>query len=654
MRTFTHRLVSLSLLLLALVATALPASARDDIEADGTIEAIGASSLTVQGLTFAVTDQTEIVDDDDRPLSFDDLAVGLAVEVKGHQLGDGSLVADEIEVEDDGDDNSGDDEIEAEGLVTARTDASLTVGGLTFAVTDQTEIDDDDDAPLSFDDIVVGLYVEVEGYVRSDGTLVASEIKIEDDRDGDDEDVEVEGRIEDLDAESLTVSGITFAVTSQTIVVDDNDRPLSFDALAVDLYVEVHGIYGANGSLLATKIEIEDFDDDELELRGAIEALSDASLTVLGVEFLVDDQTRFEDDDNLPITFADLAVGDIVEVHARFGANGERIATRVEIEDGARGQQEIEVKAALDATGDGLVVVLGRPFLVTGATRLLGLDDEPITLSDFPVGESVEVDARRDSDGTLIALTIEREDDPATGVRLRARVTGFAPDTVFVMNVPFAAASAQVIRSDGSAGTLDDLAVGHDVLVTGTQDATGVQAAVIEIRRSAQASGRVRQTSPDGFALPGLAVATTAQTLFVTDAGTSASVDDVAAGSTVRVFGTLDTEGGLRASRVVILASPNAVATDAGPQEGALTIERIYPNPTTSAATVRVALAERGQVQVAVVDLLGRTVLEVEQVAAGGTHEVRLDTSALPAGTYLVRATVEGRPSGTSRLTVVR
>ena len=643
-----RRLSGALALLAALLVLAPPAAAAGDVDAEGPIEALGAASVTVQGLTFAVTDQTEIVDDDDRPLSFSDLGVGLVVDVDGRQLADGSLVADEIEVEADGG-----VEVEAEGVVTARTDASLTVAGLTFAVTDQTEVFGEDEAPLAFSAVVVGLSVEVEGVLLGDGALVASEIEVDDDPNGDGEEIEVEGLIEALSAESLTVSGISFGIVDHTVVVDDDGAPLTLDTLAIGLRVEVDGRY-AGGTLVADRIEVEDFDDDELELRGAIDALGASSFGVLGLSFAVTDATVFVGDDDQPLAFSDLSLGDVVEVYAVVDAAGAFTATRVELEDDARAQQEVEVKASLDAVGEGFIVVLGLPFLVADTTPVLGLSDEAISLADLPVGQSVEVDARRDADGTLTALHVEREDDPANEVRLRARVTGFAPDTVIVLQVPFAAADARVVRDDGTDGTLADLAVGQDVLVTGTQDATGAQAHRIEILRSASAAGRVLQTTAGGFALPGLAVATDAQTLVTTESGAPASLDDLAVDTDVRAYGTVDEAGVLAASWIEVLPASVATSASDGPVDPLNSLGAVFPNPTRESATVRVALSGAATVRLDVLDLLGRTVRTAESAADAGTHDLDVSVRGLSPGVYLVRLAVDGRPAGTSRLTVLR
>lgn len=78
------------------------------------------------------------------------------------------------------------------------------------------------------------------------------------------------------------------------------------------------------------------------------------------------------------------------------------------------------------------------------------------------------------------------------------------------------------------------------------------------------------------------------------------------------------------------------------------------PNPTSSALTVEFGAAGASEIRASIYDALGR---EVALVADGsfdaGRHEVTFDTSALPAGVYVVRVVVEGE-ARTTRITVVR
>ena len=140
----------------------------------------------------------------------------------------------------------------------------------------------------------------------------------DDDEDEDDEDDEVEftGTVEALDVGSITVNGITFVVTEETIILDEDNNTIAFDDLAVGMTVEIRGEQDADGVLVATNIKIE----DPPAAAGRIETMEENRLTVDAHSFLIDDDTRVLDARAAPISFSDLEVGLMVEVHARAAA----------------------------------------------------------------------------------------------------------------------------------------------------------------------------------------------------------------------------------------------------------------------------------------------------------------------------------------------
>ena len=98
------------------------------------------------------------------------------------------------------------------------------------------------------------------------------------------------------------------------------------------------------------------------------------------------------------------------------------------------------------------------------------------------------------------------------------------------------------------------------------------------------------------------------------------------------------------------------VASGSGPGAAASGL-RVWPNPSGGAVTVALALPSAGPVRVAVYDALGRRVAVVHDGPLGaGVHEFGLDGSALPAGLYVVRATVGDAAGGplVQRFAVVR
>jgi predicted outer membrane repeat protein len=130
----------------------------------------------------------------------------------------------------------------------------------------------------------------------------------------------------------------------------------------------------------------------------------------------------------------------------------------------------------------------------------------------------------------------------------------------------------------------------------------------------------------------------------------------------------LDGDGDTEEPLPVDLASgPRVVGAgvDLGAYEGAVPVSAegtptagneltlsAYPNPSRGAVTLRLVIAEAGEVRVTVLDVLGREVAVLhEGPLAAGDHTLALDAERLPAGLYLIRAAGEGR-SVTQPMTV--
>jgi hypothetical protein len=63
---------------------------------------------------------------------------------------------------------------------------------------------------------------------------------------------------------------------------------------------------------------------------------------------------------------------------------------------------------------------------------------------------------------------------------------------------------------------------------------------------------------------------------------------------------------------------------------------RLYPNPATAHTTVDFTMPEPEQVTIRVFDIAGRAIYSMEKFLPGGDEKMELNTSGLPAGTYLV------------------
>ena len=206
------------------------------MEFTGTVVSMDPSAWVVGDQTVAVTDATEIKDA---------IVVGDNVKVHAQPQSDGSLTAREIgfaasqDATDPDSDEGASGDVRFFGLVEDIQADHWVVAGVTFLVTTETEIKDA---------IVIGDSVKVEATPQADGTYLAHEIELEDQASSADH-TDFFGQVTAMDAASWTVGGLTFLVTPSTEIKD---------AIVVGDFVKIEALVGADGSLTALEIELEE------------------------------------------------------------------------------------------------------------------------------------------------------------------------------------------------------------------------------------------------------------------------------------------------------------------------------------------------------------------------------------------------------------
>jgi len=366
----------------------------DQIELTGAIEALGDRSLVVSGFKFVVDRNTVFLDNQNQPIKFTDLKVGLIVEVRGNRQIDGSLLATRIKIE-----NLPNDEVEVTGRIESLESNSLVVVGMKFVVDNNTVILDNKNNPLKFADLKVGLLVQIRADRQAGGTLLATRIKLED---MPNDEVELTGAIENIGDKSIVVLGLKFAVDQNTVILDNNNNPIKFSDLKVGLIVEVRADRQADGTLLATRIKHEDLPDDEVEVTGAISSLSDNSLVVLGLKFVVDANTVILDNNNNPIKFTDLKIGLIVEIRADRQADGTLLATKIKIED------RMNIQGMVSSLDKRSLSVAGIAVAFDANTQFRDQNNRPLTSQDLRIGEFVEVQTVQQTPNSLAAVSVKK------------------------------------------------------------------------------------------------------------------------------------------------------------------------------------------------------------------------------------------------------
>lgn len=373
---------------------------EDEIGIVGVVTDVGAATITVTDLIFQVNEQTEILDQENNPITLGDILVGFIVQIRADDLGQQTFLATRIKIED-----FFEDELEVKGVIEELGQESLTVAGFEFLVTSETEVLDDDGNLIDFTELQVGRLVQIKALVRADGTIVATRIKVEDRfRD----EVELTGTIETLDTPFISVAGIVFEITGETEILDNDGNPITFNDLQVGQLVQVKGVVQFDGSLLAVRIKLEVRIEDEVEITGVIEQITAETIAVLGRTFGITENTVVFDDNDNPISLGDLFVGQTVEVRGDLMPDGSLIAIRIKLED--RDADEIEVVGPIESFGAGTVEVIGIHFFVTEGTEILDENNNVIQLGDLAIGQTVEIRALGQPNGTRIATRIRVED----------------------------------------------------------------------------------------------------------------------------------------------------------------------------------------------------------------------------------------------------
>ncbi len=290
------------------------------------------------------------------------VAVGAVVEVEGTKQNDGSINAREIEVKagaPNGLPTKFSGKIEDLPSTPGRVGV-WKVAGKTIHVSAATKIEEDRGRAA------VGVFVEIEGLLQTDGSINALEIEVKPDG-ASGVQVKFLGRVEKLPSATdrigdWVISGRMVKVTANTQI-----RQERFQAMVGSL-VEVEGVVQTDGTIVATRIEVKaNLDNPTLfvNFRGVIEMLPNLTdfigdWKVSGRTVKVTAQTRINQERGKP------AVGVTVEVNGTLNT------------DGTVNAQKIEVREAPNPPG-----------FIRFAGRITMLPNTPDLVGDWKVGDKV-------------------------------------------------------------------------------------------------------------------------------------------------------------------------------------------------------------------------------------------------------------------------
>lgn len=311
------------------------------------------------------------------------------------------------------------------------------------------------------------------------------------------------------------VQGLTVATT---YVGPDGKRSsnsfvnFSDDTIKEDLNGD--GSYDDNGSPDDDNDCISDdrngYDDNpgaynEIERTGPITVLTNDSVTVDGIRFIVNGTTQiFGDDDDEPLLLSDFNVGDLVEAegYAIPGSN-DVLAKKIKSEDRPddddpvnpiSGTREVEREGLLLSKTADTVTVLDITFIVNASTIIVNKDSgAPITLDSIPVGGCLDAKGNRTDNG-IIATRLRYDDtcddDGTDGfeIEVEGRITaidndGVGAESITVNGKTFEVVVPIEITDDETDAPIafSSLQVDDFVEVKGIQTPTSLRATRIEL-----------------------------------------------------------------------------------------------------------------------------------------------------------------------------
>jgi len=259
------------------------------------------------------------------------LADGDFVEAKGVSFGPaGELMATIVELESTTISGDSGTHVEIEGFITRFASATdFDVSGNPVTTNTSTVFEGGVAADLG-----LNIKVEVDGDLDANGLLVADKVDIR--RSKAIRSVAIVDSVDTVN-ESLIMLGINFTTDELTRFEDKSNadvRPLTINDLNAGDYLEIRGAEfpAGSGQILATILERNDV-DTRTELQGFVEAVSQPSLTILGVTIDTSGAV-FRDVDNSVLTSAQFfsMVGVNSLVKARGTETGDTTITATEIE----------------------------------------------------------------------------------------------------------------------------------------------------------------------------------------------------------------------------------------------------------------------------------------------------------------------------------
>ncbi len=308
------------------------------IKQKGRIEALTANTITVLSAVFSVDSTSQILDADKNPILFSDLQVDMLVKIRAVVNLDGSLFAEEVRMKE-----RGGEEVSVAAAIDSLWDGKMSLGGLTFTVTEKSIILNALEEHIVFSDLQPGDLAAVKGKQMPDGTNLALRIRLRDQSDGF---TEIEGSVTRVSGDTLVVGESVLFLNSDTQYFNKEDTvQVAAIALTVGDLIEVQAETNAEGQLIVLKLKLE----EAASVQGTVENTGGSSpgkaehqspalastkatqFTLVNTTVLVDANTLIVGSFNAPLDASVISSGAVVDVQGTLTSTGELLASSIQV-----------------------------------------------------------------------------------------------------------------------------------------------------------------------------------------------------------------------------------------------------------------------------------------------------------------------------------
>ncbi len=618
------RAIYFALALLLVGSAPLFADDEGNFKTEGAIQTIDADSLVVNGFVFEVNSQTRVKDDSLGMISYSDLQQGDWVKVEAESMRNNRYLAREIKRknrDNDHDDDHGDDdhdgrELETRGYISALGDSSLTVNDYTFLVTPYTMFKAENDMMIGYDDLAVDMEVKVEGYWQGDTLLIAKKVEVKDGEDHHEDEIEFKGVIDSVLSDAIAINNYIILVNDQTSIKLAHDVLGSLQDLTAGMYVEVEARY-SDSALVALKIHVENDQEKEIEITGAIDSVGTDFITVLGYHVIIDAYTRIYNYNSDSLGIASLEKGLRVKVKGNLTADNTITARKIKVKRFY--ENKVEFYGDITAIGANDIQV-GQTLFNTDSNTVV-FDDlhNRIGMDQLTVGMYVEVKGRYDDSGVLWAVKIKVEDRNRGMVEYTGEIISISADSINVNNrLFFVDSTTAIFGFQGQAISFDSLKVGDVVEVKAEMLADGTfKALKIKLEDSSDmimVVGPITAISDSSIWVNGPQFRFTGNTTILDKNYQPVNLSQYAIGDDVTLLAVNDGSGSPQVVQSQL--GVNATITGLPVEKGTVVAPRAfilnanYPNPFNPETTISFSANYQGfrQVTLEVYDITGRKI----------------------------------------------